>query len=55
MKTAEDKKFGYVLLQNRPGALHPDASSTSKALTCFCLNPPQSGGQIQATRFAGGS
>jgi hypothetical protein len=38
-------------LQNKPGALHPDASSTSKALTCFCLFGLWP--KIQATRFAG--
>jgi hypothetical protein len=35
MKTTEDKKFGYLFLQNKPGALHPDESSMSKALTRF--------------------
>jgi hypothetical protein len=40
-------------LPNKPGALHPDASSTLKALTCFCLFGLWP--KIQATRFAGGS
>jgi len=33
---------GQILLfvQNKPGAFHPDASSTSRALACFFLRPP---------------
>jgi hypothetical protein len=43
----------FWFLQNKPGALHPDASSTSKARMCFFLFGLWP--KIQASRFAGGS